>query len=80
VFGDFKSIGRVRIEHDLQQARPVAQVDEDYAAVIAAAMLSAATTPTLAAPGQVRWCSAIGSILTETRAPPPSGESRRDPA
>ena len=30
--------GRVRIEHDLQQALAVAQIDENDAAVIAAAM------------------------------------------
>ena len=36
--GDLEGFRRVRIEDDLQQARAVAQVDEDHAAVIAATM------------------------------------------
>ena len=34
-FGVGKYIGPVRIEHDLQQALPIAQIDEDHATVIA---------------------------------------------
>ena len=61
VFGDLEHVGTVRIADDLGQAFAVAQVDEDDAAMVAAAMRPAGEGDDLIDMGGVYMAAVMGT-------------------
>jgi PAS domain S-box-containing protein len=61
MLGDLERLRRVRIEHHLEQSGTVAQVDEDHAAVIAAAMHPAGRLYGAACKGFADFSAVMGS-------------------
>ncbi len=59
--GVAEDVLRVRVEHDLQQAFAIAQVDEDHAAMIAPAMDPASDADVLADEGFVDLTAVMGT-------------------
>ena len=60
-FGNLEHVGAIRVAHHLRQAFAVAQVDEDYTAVVAAAMRPAAQGDGLAEVGNIELPAVMSS-------------------